>query len=276
MAQRRMFSLDIIDTDRFLDMPLSAQALYFHLGIRADDDGFVGSPRKITTLVGAAPDDLKILIGKGFVIPFESGVCVITDWRLNNYIRSDRYKATIYRKEMKMLTADANGSYIFGIPDDNRVVDTWDTQGSIGKYSVDQYSIEQQQIPEEPVVVKAPSKKSKRQKGIAPDISVLSFITELPDVDKLNILKKTGSDIENIQRAYVLAKQQGGIDNLTGFIIEMTAKYQRGEICPPVSIRPPVKQNRFNNFQGRNIDFHELERLELEQLKAAMGGEEDE
>jgi len=130
MAQRRMFSLDIVDTDRFLDMPLSAQALYFHLGVRADDDGFVGSPRKITTLVGAAPDDLKILIGKGFVIPFETGVCVITDWKLNNYLRSDRYKPTIYRNELKILSVGANGSYIFGISSVNQTVYQMDTQVS--------------------------------------------------------------------------------------------------------------------------------------------------
>jgi len=82
-----MFSLDI---DKFLDMPATAQLLYFHLGMRADDDGFVASPRRIMMLIGCGQDDMKILILKGFVIAFESGVCVITDWKQNNQLRHDR------------------------------------------------------------------------------------------------------------------------------------------------------------------------------------------
>ena len=92
MANRRMFSLDVIDTDNFLDMPLSAQGLYFHLGMRADDDGFIASPKKITKLINASNDDLKLLIAKGYLLPFESGVVVIRHWRQNNYVKGDRYK----------------------------------------------------------------------------------------------------------------------------------------------------------------------------------------
>ena len=95
MAKRRMFSLDVVDTDAFLDLPASSQSLYFHLGIRADDDGFVSSPRRITAMVSASADDLKLLAAKGFVIPFQSGVCVIRDCRINNYIQKDRYSPTI-------------------------------------------------------------------------------------------------------------------------------------------------------------------------------------
>lgn len=99
MAKRRMFSLDVVDTDSFLDLPASSQSLYFHLGMRADDDGFVSSPKRITAMVGAAGDDLKLLIAKGFVIPFESGVCVIRDWRVNNYIQRDRYTPSFTPKK---------------------------------------------------------------------------------------------------------------------------------------------------------------------------------
>ena len=106
MAQRRMFSLAVIDTDRFLDMPASAQSLYFHLGMRADDEGFVSSPRKITILAGCAADDLKLLAAKGFIIPFESGICIITDWKQNNYIQSDRFKPTVYIAEKDILVFD--------------------------------------------------------------------------------------------------------------------------------------------------------------------------
>lgn len=111
MAQRRMFSLQVIDTDLFMDMPLSAQALYFHLGMRADDDGFVGNAKRIQKLVGAADDDLKLLILKGFVIVFESGVLVIRHWRVSNYIQNDRYQPTIYEAEKNMLFVKRDKTY---------------------------------------------------------------------------------------------------------------------------------------------------------------------
>lgn len=110
-AQRRMFSLEIVDTDQFLDLPASSQSLYFHLGMRADDDGFISSPRKITNMVNCSNDDLKLLIAKGFVIPFESGICVIRDWRVNNYIQKDRYHESRYLAEKALLSVNANQSY---------------------------------------------------------------------------------------------------------------------------------------------------------------------
>jgi len=111
MARRRMFSLDIIDTDVFIDMPVSTQNLYFHLAMRADDDGFVSSPKKIIKTVNAADDDYKVLLAKKFLIPFDTGICVITHWRIHNYIQSDRYKPSLYTNEKKMLIADTNGTY---------------------------------------------------------------------------------------------------------------------------------------------------------------------
>ena len=116
MAEKRMFSKKIIDTDWFMDMPASTQNLYFHLSMRADDDGFVASPKRIIKLIGATEDDYKILIAKKFVIPFESGVCVITDWRINNYLRNDRYTETIYKEEKYSLVLDEKGKYNLGIP----------------------------------------------------------------------------------------------------------------------------------------------------------------
>ena len=116
MANRRMFSLDVVDTDHFLDLPVSAQALYFHLGMRADDDGFVNSPKKILQLIGSNPDDLKVLIAKGYVIPFESGIIVITHWRTNNYVRCDRYTKTSHENELLTLELK-NGKYTICQPD---------------------------------------------------------------------------------------------------------------------------------------------------------------
>lgn len=112
MAQKRMFSLHVVDTDKFMDMPTSTQALYFHLGMHGDDDGFVSSPRKIARAAGCNDDDMRLLAAKGFIIPFESGVVVITDWKINNTLKNDRYQGTIYQKEMAMLQNDASGKYL--------------------------------------------------------------------------------------------------------------------------------------------------------------------
>ena len=101
-----MFSKKITDTDSFLDMPLSTQALYFHLNMGADDEGFVDNVKKIQRSIGASNDDLKILVGKGFLIPFESGVVVIRHWRIHNYIQADRFQATIHQNEKEQLEFD--------------------------------------------------------------------------------------------------------------------------------------------------------------------------
>jgi len=103
MAQRRMFSLKIVDTDSFLDMPISARLLYYDLSMRADDDGFVDSPKKILKIIGCSNDDLRILVAKQYLIPFESGVCVIKHWHIHNLIRSDRYSETEYLSEKSQL-----------------------------------------------------------------------------------------------------------------------------------------------------------------------------
>lgn len=126
-----MFSLKITSSDEFLDMPLSAQALYLHLGMNADDDGFV-QPKKIIRLVGAKEDDLKLLIVKKFVYPFQTGVVVIRHWKENNYIQKDRYTETLFKEEKALLSLDDNGFYTL---DTGRIhsVYTLDTQDRLGK-----------------------------------------------------------------------------------------------------------------------------------------------
>ena len=137
MAERRMFAKTIIDSDMFLDMPLSTQALYFHLSMRADDDGFINNPRKIQRMVGASDDDLKVLVMKRFILPFDSGVVVIKHWRIHNYIRNDRYKETVYQEEKSQLLMKDNGAYTevttTGIPDGSHEVATLETQVRLGK-----------------------------------------------------------------------------------------------------------------------------------------------
>lgn len=140
MASRRMFSKDVVCSDRFLDMPASAQALYFQYGLEADDDGFVSAPKKILRLTNASDDDLKILVAKGFLIPFDSGVVVIRDWKINNYLRRDRYTPTRFKEEFEQLDTidDRYQLHVLavGIPDDNHVVDMRDTQVRLGKDSI--------------------------------------------------------------------------------------------------------------------------------------------
>lgn len=113
MANKRMFSMNICDSDAFLDMPVSAQCLYFHLNMRADDDGFVGNPKKIIKIVGANDDDLRILISKRFLLTFEDGVIVIKHWRIHNTIAKHRYHETQYQDEKKSLLIKSNGAYSF-------------------------------------------------------------------------------------------------------------------------------------------------------------------
>lgn len=137
MAERRMFAKTIIDSDAFLDMPLSSQSLYFHLSMRADDDGFINNPRKIQRMVGASDDDLKLLIAKNFIIPFESGIVVIKHWKIHNYIRNDRYKETIYKEEKALLDEKDNKAYTIGIPSGYQM----DTQVRLGKSRVGQLSL---------------------------------------------------------------------------------------------------------------------------------------
>jgi hypothetical protein len=111
MAQKRMFNKSVTNSDDFLELPDSSQVLYFHLSMNADDDGFVNNWKSIIRMTGTKEDDLKILIAKQFVIPFESGVIVIRHWRLNNYLQNDRTKPTIYQKELKQLDTDNNNVY---------------------------------------------------------------------------------------------------------------------------------------------------------------------
>lgn len=124
MGDRRMFSMQIVDSDAFLDMPLSTQALYFHLSMRADDDGFIANARKIIRAVGCSQDDMKLLFAKNFVIAFEDGVCVIKHWRIHNYIRTDRKKTTAYVEHFDKLDTKKNGSYTLKKHDVSQVTTT--------------------------------------------------------------------------------------------------------------------------------------------------------
>lgn len=195
MAERRMFAKAITESDAFLEMPQSSQALYMHLGMNADDDGFVGSPKRIIRMINCSEDDLKILIAKRFVLWFDTGVVAIKHWKMNNLIRKDRYQKTVYQDELSTLVVKENGSYTeaeeVGLPLVNQVTTNGqpngnhlETQYSIGKVSIGKYSevrkkekikepelIETELINTEPVIAEEetkeePPKKAKKKKKV--------------------------------------------------------------------------------------------------------------
>ena len=138
MAERRMFAKTIIDSDAFLEMPMSARLLYYDLAMRADDDGFINSPRKIMKFVGATNDDMNILIARKFIIPFDNGVVVIKHWRIHNYIRKDTYNETSYKEQKALLELDENKAYRLsnGFPVDGTLTQVRIGKDSIGKDSI--------------------------------------------------------------------------------------------------------------------------------------------
>ena len=174
MAERRMFTQKIIDSDAFLDMPLSTQALYFHLNMRADDDGFVNNPKRIQRTIGASEDDLKLLIAKRFVIGFENGVIVIKHWRMHNTLRKDRYNPTQYQEEFALLDVKDNSAYTERLPElpepaEETPATTWQppgnqsaTQYSIGKDSIGKVSIGEDIAPDSDESEPPPQPKPKK------------------------------------------------------------------------------------------------------------------
>lgn len=145
MAQKRMFSKQIVDSDAFLDMPATTQLLYFHLNMQADDDGFVGNPKKVIRMTGASEDDFKILSAKRFILTFESGVIVIKHWKLHNYIQKDRYHTTQYLEEKTSLTTKENSVYTERVQD----VSKMDTEYRGDKVRLDKISLRESTPAEE-------------------------------------------------------------------------------------------------------------------------------
>ena len=205
MAERRMFAKTIIDSDSFLDMPLSTQCLYFHLNMRADDDGFVNNPKKIQKMIGASEDDLKILMAKSFILVFESGVIVIKHWRINNYLRNDRYKETLYQEEKAKLELKDNGAYTLGIPNGYQM-DTGYTQYSIGKDRLGKDSIGKVSKGKDSIDILASSSESDSK-----------LFIELPLIDKTGypIYEK---DIETWKTIYPAVNIEQEIRNMFGWL----------------------------------------------------------
>ena len=271
MAEKRMFSNKIIDSDAFIDMPLSTQALYFHLHMRADDDGFLNNAQRIMRMIGANKNDYDLLVAKSFIIQFPDGICVIKHWRIHNYIRKDRYRATQYIEEKAMLSVKENGSYTLvqnepvGIPNDNQSVDERVTQISIDQNSIDldninnvqkedfapsgnkKEKINKQEIEAffERVWKLYPSKKGKQR---------------VSDKQKKVLFEIGQEELERAIKRYVAdwekekewRKQQNGSTFFnSGYVDYLDANYV-----------PPIKQqssNKFHNFDQRSYDYGALE-----------------
>jgi len=189
----------------------------------------------------------------------------------NPHLASTPNAFGVHAKSDLASTPNAFGVHAEPIPDINTDINQIHKQQTPQPILTEQ----EQHLPKTNVVVSVPPKKFKSSKGTTPDVSCLSSLVELTGTDKLNILKKVGNDVPHIQQAYDIAKQQGGIDNLVGFIIWATVEIREGRIKPNVKL-PRQTMNRFVNFEQRDIDFKELERLELEQLKEKIRDDEQE
>lgn len=235
MAERRMFSKTIIDSDLFLDMPLSTQCLYFHLGMRADDDGFINNPKKIQRMVGCNDDDLKLLISKQFIIPFESGIVVIKHWKIHNYIQKDRYKETLYKEEKSQLIEE-NKVYtrciqdVFSV-DTNCTQDgipngyNSDTQARLGKARLGKVRLGQESKT-------ASEDETDKDVDIVDNLedydvdAVFILNTYLPNIsiqDKkkiLSALKDTGNDFYYLEEKIKIMQQRENINSIAGFLVQ--------------------------------------------------------
>lgn len=206
-----MFAKTIIDSDEFLDMPLSTQALYFHLSMRADDDGFINNPKKIQRSIGATDGDAALLVAKKFIIPFASGVVVIKHWRINNYLRNDRYHETVYQEEKKALSIKKNGAYTLSKGEDCQpvgipMVDQRYTEDSIDKDSIGKDSILLAPSASAPVAdsSSSPSKSEKKPQKQVPYQKILEMYYELcPSMSKVRPVNKYTDEIKrNVKARY--------------------------------------------------------------------------
>ena len=246
MANRRMFSLDVVDTDKFLDMPASSQNLYFHLGMRADDDGFVSSPRRITKLVNCATDDLNVLISRGFILDVGDGIIVVSHWRQNNYVPKDRYHPTIYQKEKALLTDDG-GVYKLNTPCIQNVSNL-NTQIRIDKFS------KEKDIPS------APADESPCAGSFLLNDESTFVITEDDAVNSQRLYPgiDVRQELRNIE-AWCLSNPKNR-KTRTGAKRFLNGWLSRSQNSARPEKKTKAKPTGFTNFQQRDYDFDELEK----------------
>lgn len=303
MAERRMFAKTIIDSDAFIDMPASARLLYYDLSMRADDDGFVNSPKKIIRMTGASQDDLCVLIAKQFVIPFESGVVVIRHWKIHNYIRKDTYNETQYKEEKALLQVDGNKAYkILDVgeqavgkasvsvldTDRPRAVDEPSTQVRLGKDRIDKDSINNTDRPQ---TVDEPSTHTEDGNIEGADAPVIEKTKKKPREEKLYYsldekLNQAILDFIAFRKTIKAPMTEKAIDlmisKLDGIAEDNNEKIkilEQSILNGWKGIFPLQKENkgnaseqqngqrrnRFINYPQSDYDFDEIGRLEREQ-----------
>lgn len=257
MAVKRMFSNKVLDTDAFLDMPLSAQALYFHLNLRADDDGFISSPKRIQSYIGASEDDLKLLVLKRFLIAFDDGVMVVKHWRMHNTIRHDRYTPTQYQEDLKMLGIKENNAYTLDfmqvegacIQVGNSLATKWQPNGTTDIDIEKDIEVEKE-----------------------PRIPAKEIIEYLNTVCGRHYKHDTASTLRLIK-----ARINDGftVDDFKRVIDKKAAKWgndpKMAEYLRPETLfgtkfesylnEPEAPKPKKHNFEGRDIDFKDLEKL---------------
>lgn len=256
-ASKRMFSMQIVDSDDFLDLPLSTQALYFHLSMRADDDGFLNNSKKITRMTGCKQDDYDLLVKKSFIIEFPGGICAIKHWRINNYLRKDRYTETVYKEEKAMLSVKDNGAYTLGsgqpIPEAEEAP---------------QSPVEEEKEPGEEI----PDKETKgaRKKHTQP---------QKHKYGEYKHVLLSDTELEKLRGEFGADETEKAISFLDEYIEMKGYKAKSHYLCmrkwvyvavkehelrqkrQPAGQQP--KKNKFSNFQQREYDFHYLEQLML-------------
>ena len=249
MAERRMFAKTIIDSDAFLDMPLSAQALYFHLSMRADDDGFINNPKKIQRMIGASDDDCKLLILKRFIITFESGVIVIKHWKIHNFIRNDRYKETVYQEEKAMLKIKDNKAYSLGIPNGYQM----DTQDRIGK---DRIGKDRLNITISKDIVCQTETVRPDTKPIVEAWNSLSKISAIKPITKLSTSSKRYQSLIARLKDYSVEDILKAIENIKGSEFLKGNNRQNWIITFDWFVKPnnfpKVLENQYVNYQSSN------------------------
>ena len=260
MAERRMFSKTVIDSDNFIDMPISARLLYYDLGMRADDDGFVNSPKKITRMIGASQDDLRILSERGFIIPFDTGVIVIRHWKVNNMIKKDRYHETTCRAEKQLLRIEKSSPYELKTNEETEVEPEWNQDGTevepqvrLGKDSKGYRNTLSSISCSEPLASSEPN---------VPPLMLNDNSEWLPTMEDLEGWKRLYAGVDVItelgrMREWLLSnpkkrKTAKGIRRFVTTWLDREQNRCRG--------KPASNGNKFNNFEQNTYDFDRLEK----------------
>jgi hypothetical protein len=246
MSQKRMFSKQIIDSDAFLDMSPTAQLLYFHLVMRADDEGFVGNPKKIMREVGIQGDDFKILVAKRFLLVFESGVVVIKHWLIHNTIRMDRFNPTTYQDEKNLIKTKENKAY-------TELATTWQPDGN---------RLETQVKLSEVKLIK---------EDTLPLYKSVKYLKEIPEADVKELTKRfeaSSKDIKNKAESLLLYCQSKGksYKDYKAFLLNAVKKdFQERKIVKIVTIDEPV--NIISDEQKKMIELQKQEISKLLSMK---------